>query len=64
MKLLIDEVKHIRFSRLEFCEDFPDCAGVGRVLDLEPRVTLTAEFEHNNNFVLGDIPGHDFLSDD
>ena len=63
MKLLVGEVEHIRFSRLEFYEGFSDYASVNRVLDLKSRITLIAKFKYNNYFILDDILDYNFLSD-
>ena len=63
MKLLIDKVKYIRFSRLKFYEGFLDYVNVNRVLNFKSRITLIAKFKYNNYFILDDILDYNFFSD-
>ena len=63
MKLLINKVKYIKFSRLKFYEDFSDYTSVNRVFNFKSRITLIAKFKYNNNFILSDILSYNSLND-
>ena len=62
MKLLIDKIKYIKFSRLKFYKNFLDYTCVNRVLNLKLRVTLAAKLKYNNYFILDDILDYNFFS--
>ena len=63
MKLLIDEVKYIRSSRLKLYEGVLDCASVNLVLDLKSRITFAAKFKYNNDLIIDDILDYNFFSE-